>query len=177
MTKKRIKPEGFTVNRISDLSGLDRMTCRRRLADVKPLNSKGKVKFYSAEDALRALKPGQVRQSPNATLEGEKMRKQIEAIDIANAKARGDFRPVNELKQAATRFSFSVRDLIWTMPRRVAGRLALMTDPVEIEGDLRSEVREILTLVSRTPFGEFHCPKCKAKIAAAESVVAEQKEK
>jgi hypothetical protein len=170
MKKKTPKIESFTTNRIADLTGMDRMTVRRRLADVKLLRSRGKTRFYSAEDALRVLKPGQKQQSPNSALEAVKLQKQIESIEIENGKKRGELQPVADMRRAAVRFSYSVRDAIWSLPRRTAGRLSLLTDPVEIEEILQEEVRTILTDISKNPLTELHCPHCKTKLADAENL-------
>ena len=69
--------------------------------------------------------------------------------ELRVAEARGRLIDWDDLSMEATRFVVALRSRLMALPLAQAPRLALMTDPVEIEQLLRGEIVQMLTEMSK----------------------------
>ncbi len=166
MKKQTKEKQGFTVNAIASLTGIDRRTLAKRLADVQPVARHGGQRLYSAQDALRAARP---TRPPAISPELAAV-----LLDRARDKARQEKVKADEAEKlslnaeavrlTATRFALALKFKCIAMCTSSATRLALMTDPIEVTKHLYGALREIFESV-RFDFGYVACPHCKKEIA------------
>lgn len=164
MNKKAKKDGGLTINRAADLTGIDRMTLRRRLADVEPVQNRGRAKAYAVEDILRAVKATQDRKSPNSALEATKLQKQIDRLEIENRKTAGDLVAVVDVRQDLVRYLTNLKRQAFAMPRRVSQLLVGEKDATTIEQKLASELRDIFSAIAHKKWDAMNCPHCQKEI-------------
>lgn len=167
--KKRSKQkpsDRFTINAISELTGIDRRTLAKRLADAKTIGDDEGQKLYSATDALKATRgQSQAATRPELAmvkLEREQNKNRKEKVE-ADA-AEGIVIPKLEAQRALTRFVAGLVHRLLPIPLRASQRLSLETEPRAIEALLLKEIREAIAGADEFKFGLLPCLKCKSQI-------------
>lgn len=156
----------FTINGLADLTGIDRMTVRRRLADTKPAKQKGKVKMFRAEQALAVLKSQKPagERNDNGDLERKKLERQIENLDIDIAAKKSDLMPTAEVRRDVTRYALENRSKLLSLGARMAQTLAVVTDPLIVQEKIDAEVRSILNHLAKGQWTGCICENCGKEI-------------
>jgi hypothetical protein len=147
----------LTINRISDLTGIDRRTIQKRLGGIKPEKVVGTFRYYP-DEALRLVNSA-VRY-PSTELEQRKKegdaRKAIAAavrMERQNLVALGRLVEIGEVERFVSALIFQTRNKLMTLPRRVAPHLVGL-DAGNVAQIIEIHLREILDEMKNEPLPE-----------------------
>ena len=136
-----------SISGLSDLTGFDRRTIAKRLADL-PCDDRGKGgKYYRSDHALSRLYTGQ-----GDLLEPAQEKAMLDAArrrlaDLEYAKRRGDLMQVENVFRALDVAATAFRNQLETIPGRFASTFAAETDARKIETELLREIHASLNHV------------------------------
>ena len=82
------------------------------------------------------------------------------------AQMRRDLILADEMRRDFTRAIFAAKSKFLSLPARLSQRFALMDDAIEIEIELKREIIEALSELSKCEWAKMKCPKCKGEIKA-----------
>jgi hypothetical protein len=154
----------YTINKLSELTGIDRRTLKKQLANKTP-NEAGE---YLAADVLEILKTRPKGLTAKHAMEARKLKAQCERIEFENEVRKGKFVPSEEVRRDLTRFILQAKAKLVSMPSSMAQTLALITDPIEIERQLKGRIHEFLRLLQTEQWGHTDCPHCGRRISGDE---------
>lgn len=88
--KKQSPPQGYSVNRLSELTGADRRTLNKIIVanELQPVGQEGTAKLYRLEDVQAAL-----AKKPDKSLKDEKLSEEIRKLRLRNDKEEGKLVP------------------------------------------------------------------------------------
>lgn len=141
-------PESFSINRLSDVTGVDRRTIKKRLADVAA-NPDG---TYDGRDAFKAI--------------FEAASKQTEAIELSEARlsaANAEIAEVKAAKISERAFDVVAIEAAWSeiilaaktkfsiVPTKAESRYVAGMSGTELRKMLEEEVDDVLNDLSKPP--------------------------
>ena len=133
-----------TISTLSDWTGIERRTIRRRLSDTPPVETRGRAAYYDSTRVLGIiyqlgegrLDPGQER----ALL--DKARR--EAVNISIDKQAGDLIELSEVQAFVNDAGATLQRRLLDLPARLAAPLVTMSDTADIRRRLEVEFHELL---------------------------------
>lgn len=138
----------LTMNQMSEITGIDRRTVKKRVAHLKVHKGAGKGHYYDAHEALPALYHGEGGGNIDQKLQAEQLkydaaRAELKQLEVA--KLRGQVVPVEDVAKVVEKEYSFVRQQIRALPSKLAMPLALVSDPNQIHEMLQHSVDECLT--------------------------------
>ena len=100
MTKQELEAKKlYSINKLSELTGADRRTLNKRLADEPPTYVKGKTKYYELNAVIERLEDASGDGSDKTQLECQKLISQIRNIDLRNDELARRLLPASEVSR------------------------------------------------------------------------------
>jgi len=143
-----MKTQSFTINKLSDLTGLDRRRVTKICSDLAVHNDSGRYPEYLLSDVISSLEAEQQNTGAKAGIEESKKRKaHAEAVllKIQVAKAQEEVVSVEEYEETFIKIAGIVKGELMRLPSALAQPLSTQSNPVEIYGTLDTYVRKALT--------------------------------
>ncbi len=141
----------ITISALSDLTGFDRRTISRRLADLKCEDKGRGGKFYQSDHALSLLYNGGGGENLDPAQERallDNARRRLAELEFS--KRRGELLSADvayrAIEQAATAFKSRLQGI----PGQYSSILAAESDAKKIEGILDQEIWNALDEITRT---------------------------
>jgi hypothetical protein len=135
------------ITHLSEITGLDRTTIRKRLDGIEPNHVKGRSPFFDCQHVLPILYQLGEKMSIKQQLEEEQLRHErvkADKVTIDVERMRGEVVPIEDVCKAVSKEYSYVRAAILTLPSKIAKPISLEEDPAKCQMILKREVDEIL---------------------------------
>ncbi len=140
MTAK--KQEMYSISQLAKLSGLDRATVTKRLAEVESQDGPKNAKLYALAAALPALISGESTEMEEAKLRRAQAEAELKTLDLE--RERGEVAPVKDVREYALKLVKGLHGrLAVQFPREIAQQLYKAESPAQITEILRRELGRI----------------------------------
>lgn len=141
----------LSMNQLSEITGKDRRTIKKRLADVPVHETTSTSHIYDAHLALPILYGVTDSESLEAQLQEEKIkfeRARAEKTEIEVAKIKGELVSIEDVKKVNDRLFTYVRAHLISIPSKAAKAISLIDDPAVVKARLEDYINEALTELS-----------------------------
>ena len=152
--------KAFSINRLAEITGIDRRTLKRRLADVGLSGGP-----WTVPNLLKALLCSPGADPELADLRRERLRSQNRILSAEAARTEGRMANLDEVEQGWMAGLLRLRDSLLRLPGALSGRVAYLRTETEVENLLRTAIEEALTELSK-PLSEEEWAKWQALVAA-----------
>jgi len=136
-----------SVNQISEMTGIDRRTIKKKIADI-PIHSKaGRAELYDMFTVAPRLFASETPESTDKKLKAEQLRYEqarADKMQIEVEQKRGQLVAIHQVAEFITRQFGNVRSRILSIPSRCAKDLSIESDPALVRERLEQETREAL---------------------------------
>ncbi len=151
----------LSMKQLSEVTGVDRLTIKKRLAAVKPFRNEGKAIIYDAHEAIPVLLTATATKNEKTDkLMDEQLRYERARADkiILEVREReGQVVDVTEVAKVVGAEYANVRARLLGIPSRCAKDLSLESNPSLVKDRLDQEVAEALEeLVADAAYREKH---------------------
>lgn len=137
-----------TVNQLSEMTGKDRRTIKKRIANLKIHSTHGRSEFYDMFEAIPALFSADSKDNVEEQLVQEQLRYETARADkmiLEVEQRRGEVVPVSEVARIVSSEYGNVRARLLSVPSRCAKDLSLELDPALVKQRLEEEINEALS--------------------------------
>lgn len=137
--------EGYTINKLSDITGMDRRGLTRLLEKTEPVETNGRSKLYTIRQVIESIR------GPSATAEKarlDKVRADIAELDLAQKKQ--ELIPLDAVLDMLMPLFSNVRTKLIAIPNKAAPIVQACTTKLEIQAALKVAVYEALEELSDT---------------------------
>ena len=138
-----------SINRLAEITGLDRRTIKNKLSGVLPETDHGETTLVDTRQALPVVLGTGERLDP-AQEKAQLDRVRREIAELERARIEGSLTEVSIVNRALTDIGTSLREALLAIPGRVASPLAAETDARQIEHRLTTEIRDALLMICET---------------------------
>jgi phage terminase Nu1 subunit (DNA packaging protein) len=139
-----------SITKLSELTGIDRRTCKKRLLTVTPI-IKGSAHLYESTSALVMLYGNINGESNVFDLQQEQARLNHHKANKAELEAdiiRGELIPTELVFDVQGNMVMNCRAKLLAIPTKAASMVHNMTNLGQIEAELKSHIYEALTELS-----------------------------
>ena len=142
-----------TISQLSDWTGLDRRTVKRRLEGL-PFDDGGRAgHHYESRDALKRLYLGEI--TTDETLDPQQERAQLDAArrrlaELEYQRRRGELIESDVVENHWVKMASNCRSRLLTLPSRLATAVVACTTVPEIEKSAKAIIYEALAELAKT---------------------------
>lgn len=138
----------LSINQLSEVTGKDRRTIKKRLAGIAPHSEDGRAQYFDAHVVIDLLFALDSSQGIDKKLQQEELRIESarrEKLEIEVKRLRGEMLPIDvvakELEMACT----YVRAQLFSLPNKLSMPLAIISDPAVVNEKIHNALSECLT--------------------------------
>ncbi len=156
----------LTQSHLSELTGKDRATVRKRLEGLAPYTEHNKIKYFDAHVALPMILLPENTAGIDRQIQEEKLRydtARADKMELEVAKRRGELIEVESVAKVIEQEYSAVRAALFAIPIKMAMVLAPLTQPTEIKRELEDSINEVLQeLSAESKYAEIMPPEPEA---------------
>jgi hypothetical protein len=142
----------FSINQLSQATGIDRRTIKQRLNGLKYQFVNGNGHYYDGHEAfLRIFETEKNHSGIEKKIQREQLRihrAKAETVEIELARLRGELIPIEIIVREYERELSIIRAAYMALPSKAAKQLVTMNQPAEIFEYLKNEINAILEELS-----------------------------
>jgi phage terminase Nu1 subunit (DNA packaging protein) len=138
----------LSQSQLSEVTGKDARTVKKRLAGIKPHSEDGRSSFYDTHVAIPLIMMADTaatNEKKLQQLEVDIVTEKLKALRYENEEQSGRLVPIEEVVKEIEREYGYVRSQIRSIPSKLAKPLSIITDPHEVHARLSDAVDECLT--------------------------------